>query len=400
MIAARKGAQRVKTRFSGVYSRAIINKRTGKSDTAFDIAYRDHEGKFRWEMIGYASDGVNAAYANQRRGAILDGITRGEKPKRAKEKNGMTFGQGWALFDEKWLPNLANPDDERNRYKRYLKERFEHRSLAGITLLELEDLKQALLKKGLSASTVRLVLGDIRRMYRKLAAWQAYDGPIPTDGLVMPKLDNERIRFLTRDEAEKLLPAILARSKTWHDIAFISLHTGMRKVDILNLRGENLDFGHHRILVRISKTRSRNVPMTRELRPLLYELRPEDPSAYLFTPRGGGPHDRIKSDSDESFVRAVNDCKLNDGITDHLNKVVFNTLRHTFCSWLAMEGIPLHTIGQIVGHTSTQMTRRYAHLAPDVKEDAAAKIGEILRREKKATTADHASFASGIPGTS
>lgn len=73
-VAAKKQPTREKTRFPGVYSRKLINRNTGKADTAFDITYRNTEGKKVWVLIGYASDGVNAAYANAQRGNTLAGI--------------------------------------------------------------------------------------------------------------------------------------------------------------------------------------------------------------------------------------------------------------------------------------------------------------------------------------
>jgi len=400
-IAAKSGARRTKTRFLGVYSRSIVNKRTGKPDTAFDVCYRNQDRKFRWEFIGYASDGVNAAYANKRRGAILDGISRGEKPKRERAGSGMTFAEGWAIFNEKWLPNLASPQDERNRYKWYLKSPLGHRSMDAITALTLEDLKTALLRKGLSASTVRLALGDVRRAYRKLASWGVYGGPIPTNGLVMPKADNARTRHLTQEEALKLLDSLKKRSPTWHDIAFLSLHTGMRKGEILALRGEHLDFAAGRILVKDAKTGSRIVHMTPEVRALLKERRPDAPGRYLFVPRRGKGDAPIKTDSDESFVRTVADCELNKNVTDRRHKVVFHTLRHTYCSWLAISGVPLFTIGELVGHRSVEMTKRYSHLCPDARQEAAARIGILMRhaREKQEAEAmaGHTSSASGTP---
>lgn len=384
MIAAKSGAQRTKTRFSGVYSREIKNKRTGKPDIVFDICYRDESGKFRWEMIGYKSDGVNAAYANQRRGAILDAISHGEKPQR---RNGggsqMTFGEGWKIFEEKWLPNLASPKDEQNRYRWYLQEPLAERRLDAITALDLEELKTSLLKKGLAAATVRLALGDIRRIYRKLTAWGVYNGPIPTAGLVMPKLDNARTRFLSENEAIRLLTALMARSSTWHDIAYLSLYTGMRKGEILTLRGEHLDFDAEQILVKDAKTGSRVVHMTPEVREVLERIRPERQVDYVFHKRNGTGTDHISTDSDESFVRAVADCDLNKGVTDRRHKVVFHTLRHTYCSWLAKSGVPLFTIGELVGHNSVQMTKRYSHLCPDSKQEAAAKIGALMRQAQK-----------------
>ena len=401
-VAAKKQPKREKTRFPGVYSRKLINRNTGKPDTAFDITYRDKDSKKQWVLIGYASDGVNAGFANGKRGTILDSITKGEKPKLAGGRKSMLFAQGWEMFKEKWLPNLTSPQDEKNRYKWYMEERLGHRRMDAITLLDLEDMKRDMLKKGLSAATVRLALGDVRRIYRKLAVWGMYDGPIPTEGLVMPKLDNARTRFLTQEEAVKLLYAVKTRSKTWHAVAFLSLHTGMRKSEVLKLRGEHIDFGTGQVLVKNAKTGSRTVPMTNDVRLLLKELVPPVSDAFLFTRRGADPYAEISSDSDESFVRAVEDCELNKGITDSRHKVVFHTLRHTYCSWLAMAGVPLFTIGELVGHSTTQMTKRYSHLCPDTKHDAASKIGELMRAQaaKQETTADHSSSAFGTQDTS
>ena len=48
-----------------------------------------------------------------------------------------------------------------------------------------------------------------------------------------------------------------------------------------------------------------------------------------------------------------------------LEGVTFHTLRHTFASWLVMEGVRLFEVSQLLRHASIQMTERYAHLAPN-----------------------------------
>ena len=405
-IAAKNGGKREKTRFPGVYCRDIINKRTGKPDVAFDICYRDNFGKMRWKLIGYKSDGVNAAYANTRRGVILGGISRGDKPNKEPDGASMTFAEAWALYETKWLPNLIDNEYPKIVYKQHIEPHFGHLRLDSITPLAVEELKGALLKSGLAAATVAKILGQVRGVFKKLALWGVYTGQIPTNGLQMPKIDNARTRYLTEDEALKLLAAIKKRSKTWHDIAFLSLYTGMRKGEILDLRGEHLDFGSGRILVKDAKTGSRIVYMTPEVRSLLMDRAPASPFEHVFRPSRKAASDRISRYSDESFVRAVVECELNDGITDRRHKVVFHTLRHTYCSWLAKSGVPLYTIGELVGHKSVEMTKRYSHLCPDAKQAAAAKIGELMRAQEakgaegKDATADHASSASGTPGTS
>ena len=55
--------------------------------------------------------------------------------------------------------------------------------------------------------------------------------------------------------------------------------------------------------------------------------------------------------------------------TSGLRKIGWQTLRHSFASHLAMRGVPLKAIQQLMGHSTIEMTMRYAHLSPDVRKD-------------------------------
>lgn len=57
-----------------------------------------------------------------------------------------------------------------------------------------------------------------------------------------------------------------------------------------------------------------------------------------------------------------------------LEHVRWHDLRHTCASWLAQAGVPLHTIGEFLGHSSPSMTKRYAHLQPGHLADAVRRI--------------------------
>ena len=72
---------------------------------------------------------------------------------------------------------------------------------------------------------------------------------------------------------------------------------------------------------------------------------------------------------------------LNKDISDGRQKVVFHTLRHTFASWLVQKGTPLYTVAELMGHTSLEMTQRYAHLAPDTMRKAALGLSGMLRND-------------------
>ncbi|WP_248355190.1 tyrosine-type recombinase/integrase [Anaeromyxobacter oryzae] len=47
-----------------------------------------------------------------------------------------------------------------------------------------------------------------------------------------------------------------------------------------------------------------------------------------------------------------------------------HSLRHTFCSHLAMKAVTARTIQELAGHTTLTVTMRYMHLSPGAKEAA------------------------------
>jgi site-specific recombinase XerD len=63
-------------------------------------------------------------------------------------------------------------------------------------------------------------------------------------------------------------------------------------------------------------------------------------------------------------------------IFDSRHKVVFHTLRHTFASWLVQDGVKLEMLSQLLGHSSLNITMRYAHLAPSQGKSAVNLISE------------------------
>lgn len=374
------------TKFTGVYQlESAVKKFDGKPDLCFYITYKMPNGKKIWEKLGWRSEKFTAALASSIRGERLQQIRAGDTTavKSLHKDKGLTFGEAWAIFDEKWLPNIKRPSEDRNRYKRYLKEKFEDRPLKDIAVLDLEEFKSSLIKKGLAAATIRLVMGDIRRVYNKMEEWELYSGPMPANKVKTPKVDNARSRFLTPDEAQTLLQAVKKRSQTWHDIAFVSLHTGMRLSEVLALRRQDVDLDN-KIIHIDGKTGKRSVPMNEQLYSLFKEILEHSTNGLAFPGKFGN---QIRPDSaTNSFAEAVKDAGLNPPSVDRRHKVVFHTLRHTYCSWLAMDGVPLYVIGEMVGHSSTQMTKRYSHLCPDKKHQTVSVIDRMFSEGKATET--------------
>ena len=61
----------------------------------------------------------------------------------------------------------------------------------------------------------------------------------------------------------------------------------------------------------------------------------------------------------------------------NIDEFRFHDLRHTFGSHLTMRGVPLETIGALLGHNDPKMTKRYAHLSPASWKEAVSTLQDL-----------------------
>ena len=79
---------------------------------------------------------------------------------------------------------------------------------------------------------------------------------------------------------------------------------------------------------------------------------------YVFCQPDGQP--LTASMTEHPLSRAVSRA----GISREQGRITWHNLRHTYGSHLAMRGVPLKVIQELMGHATIEMTMRYAHLAP------------------------------------
>jgi integrase len=183
----------------------------------------------------------------------------------------------------------------------------------------------------------------------------------------------------SHQEADTLLKALVKVSRSVHDMALLSLHSGMRAGEIFDLRGSDLDFENGLITVRDPKNKqARKAYMTPTLSAMLKARIPEDPEGYVFPDRVHGGRINIVS---QTFRKTVEALGFNKGVTDPRQKISFHSMRHTFGSWLAIQGTPILTISQLMGHKTLSMAARYAHLSPDHKRDATLNLEKIFNQK-------------------
>ncbi len=372
---------RKRTKYVGVYERkSEIRRHVGKADVCFDISYK-RDGKKIWEKVGWISEGYTAKVASDLRANRLRSIRHGEELPKDKKK--APFFKDVAARYLEWAVNNKAYEgrDDGNRYRKHLSSAFDDKRLNQISSFDLERIKNELTKIGLAPSSVKHCLVLVRQIFNKAILWGLYKGDNPIKGVKLPILQNQRERFLTHEEASTLLTELGDVSEQLHDMALISLHCGLRVGEICNLKGQDLDFNNGLINIANPKNKeSRKAFMTNAVKEMLSNRKPDTPDEYVFKDTlHQGKIGRVST----AFARAVKRLGFNNGVTDTRQKVTFHTLRHTFASWLALQGETILTIKELLGHKTLAMTTRYAHLMPDAKKQATLKLEKVFENVRQ-----------------
>jgi integrase len=150
-------------------------------------------------------------------------------------------------------------------------------------------------------------------------------------------------------------------------LVILSLNTGMRRGELFALTWDSVDLAAGRITVHGSTAKSgttRHIPLNAEALATLRGWRDQTGAAtgLIFPARSGEALTHVRR-AWESVLRAA-------GIT----RFRWHDQRHTFASKLVMAGVDLNTVRELLGHSDYAMTQRYAHLAPEHKAAAVAKL--------------------------
>jgi integrase len=361
-----------KTKHQGVVFRNSTRRRqNGRPEPCFYIYYRVGE-KVKWEKIGWASEGFTAAMASQIRAERLGAVQAaklGLAPPAPPEPavTAPTFGAAFNTAWERSFKRLTMAGVYVGFFRNHLNH-LADKPIDAIRPSDIEAVRDGLAAKGRSPQTIKHVIGLAGRTYKLMAKWGIYEGRSPVEGVELSRQDNRRERYLTREEAGRLLDEIKGRSEYAWRVAMTSLHTGMRRGEVAGLLWEHVNLGAGTIAVVDTKSgRNRTVYVSKPLAAMLAGLDGSGGGRVFIPPMGGkGDGQGVRN----VFARAVMDLGLNDGIGDRRNRVVFHTLRHTFASWLVSAGQPLYTVATLLGHSTLEMTRRYAHLAPEARRAA------------------------------
>lgn len=170
---------------------------------------------------------------------------------------------------------------------------------------------------------------------------------------------------------EQLKSLLTVANGLWRTAVYLGCRAGLRPAEMYHLRAENVDLD--RRLIHVTMTRcdctyctetnnlwvpkteksDRWIPIETDLYDYLLELSKALKAPWLISDEDGH---RPTPDSFLIYLRRV--------IKSVGLRGSAYTLRHTFASQLVRAGRPLKNVAELMGHTTVEMTERYAHLAP------------------------------------
>ncbi|MDO8489628.1 MAG: site-specific integrase, partial [Candidatus Omnitrophota bacterium] len=259
-------------------------------------------------------------------------------------------------------PNIRSWKSDLHNFN-CIKSFFGELYLHEITSLIVEKFKIERVKE-VKPATVNRALARLKSMFNKAIDWGKFNGVNPVKTVKFFVEENQRTRYLEKEEIAKFLEHCKGSIKS---IVVIALNTGMRKSEILNLKWHDIDFKRGIIyLLRTKNNEKREIPMNDAVKTVFINVNKHPESQYIFSGKDGKPLQNIR----KSFFTALRKA----GIINFR----FHDLRHTFASHLVMSGVDLNTVRELLGHKSLEMTLRYSHLSPDHKKRAVDVLGRHI----------------------
>ena len=256
---------------------------------------------------------------------------------------------------------------------RLLRRIGEHRRLSTVTKSDIDDVQLARLGDGVCMKTVDNELSVVKSAF-SWAAERRFIYASPAKKVKLFRESSERIRYLSEaDEYPRLIAS--AREGPWYlaSVIVVACHTDLRRRNILSLEWSRVEFQADVIVIEARQAKGKRIITIQMNQTVINELRAmwkiSADYRYVF------PHlvGRWKGEPIGDIKNSFADARKRAGIEDFR----FHDCRHTFCSWLALRGVPLRTIKELAGHASINTTLRYAHLSKEHVGDAVSILDRI-----------------------
>ena len=281
------------------------------------------------------------------------------------------------IFDEVWREYINSDMSSKSNIenKKFLSVRFlpvlKNKNIKNITVQDIENYKlnrkietMAIPKNAgkreqdISFRSVNMEISILHNFFNYCIKC-GYIDKNPCSGI--KKLNElSRLKTLSDSDIQKLICS--ATNKLTRDLITFLIYTGCRKGEALNLKWNDVDLQNNVIAIKGTKTKyDRYIPISKPLKELLKAVEKNQDCLYVFNKNGAKIGD---------FKRSFHTACRNAGLKD----LHIHDLRHVFASKMVMNGTSLYITGELLGHRTTQMTKRYSHLVPDTLKKAVDEV--------------------------
>jgi site-specific recombinase XerD len=226
--------------------------------------------------------------------------------------------------------------------------------------------------RGMGAHTVHVRVGSLRTFLRYLMERDLIEPEVVAQRIIIKVPDSLPRAMDPADEKKLLDVGASVRDRT---MILLLLRTGMRIGELLNTLVEEVYLKQRRIeIYEAEKTRvGRVVYLSDDALLSLkawFEIRDARKDYLFYTHRERMSYAAARN----LFIRYLEKAGISHrGYTLH-------SLRHTFASELLNAGMRLECVQPLLGHSSIEMTRRYARLTDKTREEEYFRAMEIIER--------------------
>ena len=339
----------------------------------FYLRYNDPRGKRRHYRIGRTT-ALSVADARRAAQKLNGKVAMGIDPQEEKAEHRAT-PRVETFVRQSFLPYLASyqrgQSTDWSLLKNHVLPAIGHLYMDEVRRQHLVDMSTHLQLDHKPSSTNRVMV-LVRHLFNRAIDWEVPGvARNPSSGIPMLANENQPQRFLTMDEAKRLMKAVeQSESPMLKYIVTLLLLTGARRGEVLNARWEDFDCRSRQWLIPKSKSgRPRYVPLSDPAIRLLESMPRFEGCAYAFpNPTTLKPYSQIFKAWDTARRRAgMPDLRMHD-------------LRHSFASFLVNSGHSLYEVQHLLGHAQPTTTQRYAHLSDETLHTATSSVGSSMEQ--------------------